>query len=159
MFLLELWDVRYNAEFYYLLNAWLTVKLLPRYKSKATSFSPSLLRPRYWLLWIALGIWRIVTFMPFPALLIIGSSLGWLLFLLPLRRKMIARRNIEICFPELSKTEQQKLLKDNFINMGIALMEVGMAWWWPKGRLQKLITYDGLENGPSIWRDSQTVCR
>ena len=59
---------------------------------------------------------------------------------------MIARRNIEICFPELSKTEQQKLLKDNFINMGIALMEVGMAWWWPKGRLQKLITYDGLEN-------------
>ena len=70
---------------------------------------------------------------------------------------MIARRNIEICFPELSKTEQQKLLKDNFINMGIALMEVGMAWWWPKGRLRKLITYDGLENLENVPEGTGTM--
>ena len=98
-----------------------------------------------------------MTIMPFPVLLILGSSIGRLLFLFPLERKMIARRNIEICFPEISISEQQKLLKENFINMGIALMEVGMAWWWSKRRLQKFITYEGIENLENVPKDTGTM--
>jgi KDO2-lipid IV(A) lauroyltransferase len=95
--------------------------------------------------------------LPFPILLVLGSGLGRILFLIPSNRKIIAKRNIEICFPELDVLDQKRLLKDNFINMGVALMEVGMAWWWPKRRLQKLIVYEGLEHIENIHEEKGTI--
>ena len=91
-------------------------------------------------------LWRLITMLPFSILLILGTSIGKFLFLLPSKRKTIAFRNIELCFPEMTAVEHRNLLKENFSNMGIALMEVGMAWWWPNRRLEKLIAYEGLEH-------------
>ena len=88
--------------------------------------------------------------LPFPILVFLGTGLGLLVFSLPSSRKRIAQKNIEVCFPNLSSDEQYALLRKNFISMGIAIMEVGMAWWWSKRRLKKLITYDGLEHLTSV---------
>jgi len=88
--------------------------------------------------------------LPFPILVFLGTGMGLLVFSLPSSRKRIAQKNIEVCFPNLSSDEQYALLRKNFISMGIAIMEVGMAWWWSKRRLKKLITYDGLEHLTSV---------
>ena len=114
--------------------------------SKATQFRPILLHPRYWLTWLGFALWRLITTLPFPLLLLLGKGIGLLVYTLPTRRKTIARRNIEICFPELSAEQQRAMLRANFINTGIALMEVGIAWWWPKKRFAKLLQFEGLEN-------------
>jgi Kdo2-lipid IVA lauroyltransferase/acyltransferase len=114
--------------------------------SKAIKFRPLLLHPRYWPTWFAFGLWRLVTQLPFPVLLALGKAIGLLVYSFPSRRKIIARRNIEICFPELSQAQQQAMLRANFINSGIALMEVGIAWWWSKKRFAKLLQFEGLEH-------------
>ena len=114
--------------------------------SKNTKLKAVFFHPRYWTTWFWLGLWRLITMLPFSLLLLVGQLIGFILYLLPTRRKQIAQINIQLCFPELDKAAQNSLLKDNFRSMGIALMEVGMAWWWPKQRLQKLVTVEGLEN-------------
>ena len=61
-------------------------------------------------------------------------------------RRKTARRNLELCFPELSKEERRQLLVKNFESTGIAVFEIAMAWWWPNWRLRKLLTLKGLEH-------------
>ncbi len=114
--------------------------------SKATQFKTALLHPRYWLTWFGFALWRLVTLLPFPVLVVLGRGIGLLFYALPSRRKTIARRNIEICFPKLSSAEQKTMLRANFISTGIAVMEVGIAWWWSKKRFSKLIHIEGRDN-------------
>ena len=114
--------------------------------SKATKFKSTLLHPRYWLTWFAFGLWWLITLLPFPLLLRLGKAIGLIFYAIHSRRKIIARRNIEICFPALGAAEQKAMLRANFISTGIAVMEVGIAWWWPKKRFSKLVQFDGLEN-------------
>ena len=114
--------------------------------SKATQFKAQLLHPRHWLLWLAFGLWRLITTLPYPVLLQLGKGIGLLVHCFPSRRKAIALRNIQLCFPDLSDQEQRAMLRSNLINVGIALMEVGMAWWWSKKRFGKLLQFEGLEH-------------
>ncbi|HCP28853.1 MAG TPA: lipid A biosynthesis lauroyl acyltransferase, partial [Pseudomonas sp.] len=53
---------------------------------------------------------------------------------------------LELCFPELSADERQRLLKANFASTGIAFFEMAMSWWWPKTRLARLAHVEGLEH-------------
>jgi KDO2-lipid IV(A) lauroyltransferase len=114
-------------------------------QSKGSNVNARLFYPRYWTTWIWLALWRLICLLPYRVLLVLGKVIGLILYRLPLRRKQIAWRNIQVCFPELDNRVQQSLLRANFISMGIALMEVGMAWWWPKARLQSLLHLEGFE--------------
>lgn len=42
-------------------------------------------------------------------------------------------------------------------SVGIAFFETGMAWFWPKSRLKKLYTIEGLEHLHNAQRDGQGV--
>ena len=114
--------------------------------SKATQFRAQLLHPRHWLLWLAFGLWRMISLLPYGVLLQLGKGIGLLVHSLPSRRKTIALRNIQLCFPNLSDQEHRAMLRSNLINVGTALMEVGIAWWWPKKRFSKLLQFEGLEH-------------
>ena len=67
---------------------------------------------------------------------------GNLLFILAKSRKKIAKANIEACFPELSKAEQQELLQDNFLHLGRSFIETGIAWFWSDKKIQSKVDYD-----------------
>ncbi len=110
------------------------------------TFQASYLHPRYWLTWLGMGIWRLLVMLPYPALLMLGRQLGRLIYLLGSERRMIAERNLELCFPALSPQEREQLLKKNFENYGIAFFEVGMGWWWSDRRLSRLISLQGMEH-------------
>ena len=114
--------------------------------SNKPKFSKRLLHPKFWLTWFWFALWRLLLFLPYPILIGIGKGFGLLLHKLPTRRKQIAHTNIQICFPDLDEEQQKDLLRANFISMGIALMETGMSWWWPKKRLQRLIKFQGMEH-------------
>ena len=114
--------------------------------SKGTVFKASLLHPRYWLTWCAFWLWRAITVLPFPMLLQLGTVLGLILHRFPSRRKTIAYRNIQLCFPDLTDQAHREMLRANFISTGIAVMEVGIAWWWSKKRFAKLLQFEGLDN-------------
>ncbi len=105
-----------------------------------------LLAPRYWPTWIALGTLRLLALLPFPVQLAIGRALGAVLRRLPLHFVRIARRNIDLCLPELQRAERERLLDRHFASLGIALMEIALAWWSPAARLREMAQVEGLEH-------------
>ena len=109
-------------------------------------FSSAFLHPRYWPLWFGLGLLWLVVQLPYPVLLMLGRGLGALMYRLVGSRREIAARNLELCFPEKSPAERERLLKENFASSGIAFFEMAMSWWWPKARLARLAHIEGLEH-------------
>jgi KDO2-lipid IV(A) lauroyltransferase len=109
-------------------------------------FRRQFLHPRYWLLWLGLGLLWLLVQLPYPLLLGLGRGLGWAMYVGARSRREIATRNLELCFPQMSPAERKKLLKDNFASTGIAFFEMAMSWWWPTKRLARLAHIEGLEN-------------
>ena len=102
--------------------------------------------PRYWPTWLGLAILRTLVLLPFPWLLALGRGLGRVLRRLPLDFVHTARRNIELCLPELGAKEREALLARHFESLGIALFETALSWWAPRERIARLARLEGLEH-------------
>lgn len=100
---------------------------------------PSLRHLRYWPSWIAVGLIRGLGFLPYPLLWLFGTGLGHLAYLFAWGRRRIARRNLELCFPEWSPAERERVLRRNFGLMGQALVSQGVNWGISHQRLQRLV--------------------
>lgn len=109
-------------------------------------FKAALLHPRYWPMWLGLGVLWLIIQLPYRVLLPLGRAVGWLMYLFMRERREIARINLELCFPDWSAERRKKVLRENFASNGIALFEMAMAWWWPKRRLARLARIEGLEH-------------
>ncbi|MCY1496026.1 Lipid A biosynthesis lauroyltransferase [compost metagenome] len=120
-------------------------------------FRSAFLHPRFWPLWLGLGLLWLIAQLPYPALLRMGRGLGALMYGLAVSRRQIAQRNLELCFPELSAAERKRLLKENFASTGIAFFEMAISWWWPKKRLRKLAHIEGLEHLKQAQAEGQGV--
>ncbi|WP_296265086.1 lipid A biosynthesis lauroyl acyltransferase [Pseudomonas sp. UBA6562] len=118
-------------------------------------FRTAFLHPRFWALWLGLGVLWLIVQLPYRALLAIGRALGAVMYRVAGERRRIAARNLELCFPQYSSDERQRLLKENFASTGIAFFEMAMSWWWPKARLAKLAHIEGLEHLQAAQRDGQ----
>jgi KDO2-lipid IV(A) lauroyltransferase len=104
------------------------------------------LSPRYWLLWLSLGLLWLVVQLPYPILYLLGQGIGRLFWLFAKKRRYIAVRNLELCFPEKSPTQRHRILLESFDSLGMAMLEMGMAWWWPDRRLKKIFSISGLQH-------------
>ena len=105
-----------------------------------------LLAPRYWPTWAALGVLRAVSLLPFTCLIVLGGALGAILRWLPVGFVRTARRNIELCLPELCAKRREQLLNRHFLSLGIALVETGFAWWSSAERVQRITQVEGVEH-------------
>lgn len=106
----------------------------------------ALLEPRYWPTWAGMAILRLLVLLPFPVLVPLGAMLGRIFRRLPLRFVRTARRNIELCLPELCPREREQLIDQHFVALGIALLETAMCWWWPAERINRLVQVEGAEH-------------
>lgn len=111
-------------------------------------FTRSFLAPKYWGFWFVLGLFWLLIQLPYPLLRYIGSALGMLFAKLKIgqRRMKIARRNLELCFPEYSSQKIEQLVQENMRSVGMGLIETGMAWFWSDKRIKKWSKVTGLEN-------------
>jgi Kdo2-lipid IVA lauroyltransferase/acyltransferase len=105
-----------------------------------------LLAPRYWLTWAGLGLLRLLALLPFGVIVRLGRAVGAVLRALPIRFVRTARRNLELCLPELSAAERERLLNEHFASLGVALLEIPFAWWSSPARLGKLLHFEGVEH-------------
>ena len=104
------------------------------------------LRPRYWPLWLGIGLLWSITLLPYPLLCKIGCGLGRAALRLLPGRVAVARRNLALCFPELPEAEREARLRKNFESVGMGVLETGIAWFWPDWRVRKWFTISGYEN-------------
>ncbi|MDG9928470.1 MULTISPECIES: lipid A biosynthesis lauroyl acyltransferase [unclassified Pseudomonas] len=120
-------------------------------------FRAYFLHPRFWLLWLGLGLLWLLVQLPYRVLLVFGRWLGALMYHTAGSRPAIAARNLELCFPDRSEAERARLLKENFASTGIAFFEMAMSWWWPKKRLARLAHIEGLEHLRQAQQEGQGV--
>ncbi len=120
-------------------------------------FQKAFLSPRFWPLWCGLGLLWLIVQLPYPALLWTGRALGALMYRVAGDRRRIARRNLELCFPEMTAAERKHLLKENFASTGIAFFEMAMSWWWSRKRLASLAHIEGLEHLQQAQREGRGV--
>jgi KDO2-lipid IV(A) lauroyltransferase len=73
----------------------------------------------------------------------VGSAIGRLGFHLVASRRRVALRNLELCFPEMSSAERERLAKEHFRWLGRSLLERGLLWYAAPERLRKLIHVEG----------------
>lgn len=106
----------------------------------------SYLAPRYWPVWLGLGLLRIIVALPHAFRLAIGRLIGRTGHAVAGSRRAVVRRNIELCFPELTADEQNALTKQHFEALGISVVELGMARWMAQSRMAKLIRFEGAEH-------------
>ncbi|MCH8301823.1 MAG: LpxL/LpxP family Kdo(2)-lipid IV(A) lauroyl/palmitoleoyl acyltransferase [Proteobacteria bacterium] len=102
--------------------------------------------PKYWPTWIGLGLLRLTCLLPFKWQIGLGKSIGRLAHRIAAGRRAITRRNIELCFPELSIQERNKLAREHFEALGASLMEMGLARWATDKKLQAITTVEGAEH-------------
>jgi KDO2-lipid IV(A) lauroyltransferase len=105
-----------------------------------------LFAPRYWPTWLGLGLLRVFAVLPYGWLVRIGQGLGNVLLRLPIPFIRTARRNMELCLPELSAAARQKLLVQHFQSLGIGLFEIAFSWWASPERVRRIIKIEGREN-------------
>lgn len=120
-------------------------------------FRAYFLHPRFWPLWVGLGLLWLLALLPYAWLMWLGRRLGGLMYHLAGARREIAARNLELCFPELSAAEHNSLLRENFASTGMTFFEMAISWWWPAARLAKLGQVEGLEHLRAAEADGQGV--
>ncbi|EPB7300302.1 kdo(2)-lipid IV(A) palmitoleoyltransferase [Yersinia enterocolitica] len=113
---------------------------------KPQKFHISLLHPRYWLTWFGLGVLFLLVQLPYPLINKLGIWLGRTSMRFLKRRVSIARRNLELCFPDMDKATLERTIVGNFESLGMGLLETGMAWFWPNARVKRWFTVSGLNN-------------
>lgn len=87
------------------------------------------------------GLLHTTAKLPLPLAHAVGSGLGWLLWRIagnPVR--IIAERNLALCFPELPHHERTALLRRNLQETGKLLFELGSLWLWPGERVLNLVS-------------------
>jgi Kdo2-lipid IVA lauroyltransferase/acyltransferase len=102
--------------------------------------------PRYWPTWIGLGLLRLICLLPYPLQLGIGRMLGRIAHRFAKERRAITRRNIELCFPELSPAERDALASRHFEALGMSIIELGLGRWAPDRKLLAITRIEGAEH-------------
>lgn len=109
-------------------------------------FRAALLHPRHWLTWFGIIVWALLAQLPYRVSVFLGKHLGRVMLRFNHKRRKIAVRDIELCFPEKTPAEQQQLLRESFESLGIAGFEIAIAWFWPRWRRRKLYSLAGRDN-------------
>ncbi|GAB1114902.1 MAG: LpxL/LpxP family Kdo(2)-lipid IV(A) lauroyl/palmitoleoyl acyltransferase [Shewanella algae] len=109
-------------------------------------FSAHLYHPKFWLLWLAVGLARLTLLLPLKWQMKLGSGIGLLAMKLAGSRVNTAKRNLELCFPQMSEAERETLLRRNFQDTGKAIFDTINAWWWSNDKVQKHMQIKGQEH-------------
>lgn len=109
-------------------------------------FRLAYLAPRYWPTAIGLVLLRLFEPLPYPLLMKLGAGLGALIRRFPLSFVRTARRNLELCLPDLGREARERVLAAHFHSLGISLFETAMAWWSSDQRIRRLTELEGAEH-------------
>lgn len=124
----------------------------PSKKLYTQTFQNQFYLPKYWGIWLGIGLLRLLAFIPHNWKFPTGKFLGKILYRLSPSRRRLAQANLRMCFPDNSDIETLNLLKKHFESLGIALMEMTIVWWGDhktnhQNAIERnLVTFVGEEN-------------
>ena len=103
-------------------------------------------RLRYAIVWLGFAILRAMVRLPLRWQLAIGRTAGGITGRLIASRRKVALRNLQICFPELSDEERERLCTRHFEALGMSIVEMAMGWYGSPEKIARHVTFEGLEH-------------
>lgn len=106
---------------------------------------------------VGIGFLWLVHWLPLPLQAALGNALGWLLALIPGKRRHIVATNLALCFPDTPKSVRRRWLRHIFQASTRAVLEHGILWWGSAARVRRLVQIDNPEAAmgdgvrPVIW--------
>jgi len=113
--------------------------------------------PKYWPAWIGLGCMRLICLLPHRVGLGIGKAIGRLAHRLGATRRGIVRRNIELCFPELTIEERNQLARQHFEALGMSIIELCLSQWASDDKIKALTSIEGLDHLEGPLQDGKGI--
>ncbi len=104
------------------------------------------LAPRYWPLWLAFGLLRLMAMLPIRWTQAMGSGLGLLVYRLVPSRRRVARINIRQAYPDYREEQIRALNVASFRNLGISVCEFALAWWRDRDYMRSICEVHGREH-------------
>ena len=104
------------------------------------------LSPRNWLGWIAVAVLWLLGRTPQWFGIAASAPMAWFMFRFMLRRRKVAARNIDRCFPELSAEQREKLLRENFRSLARMVFEVAWSWSATPQRIRSMARIEGADH-------------
>jgi Kdo2-lipid IVA lauroyltransferase/acyltransferase len=86
-------------------------------------------RPRYWLGLVFMGFCWFIAKLPLSIQISFANGVSWILLKLAKRRKNITAINLKLCFPDKSDEERNVLLKENFKQTALGIVEIASCWF------------------------------
>lgn len=93
-----------------------------------------------------MGSLRLICLLPHGAALAIGRMFGRIAFRFGGSRRAIVRRNVELCFPDLTPAECETLTHDHFQALGMSIVETGLGRWASDAHLHSITEMVGVEH-------------
>lgn len=94
-------------------------------------FEWAFLHPKYWGIWLLIGILLPIMLLPLGVQFWIGRQIGLLVFYLAKRRQKDTLVNLQLAYPTKTDSERYLLAKQVFVNQGIGVFESLCAWYHP----------------------------
>ncbi|GMN89891.1 LpxL/LpxP family acyltransferase [Francisella sciaenopsi] len=99
----------------------------------------SLLKPKYWGLWVVIWTAKIlVNILPYKILMHLAVGIGFLMKPLMKRRLEITKINLKIAFPNKSDREIENLTKECYKSASMAGFESLISWFMTDKNFQKI---------------------
>jgi Kdo2-lipid IVA lauroyltransferase/acyltransferase len=102
--------------------------------------------PRHWPAWLGLGLLRLSCFLPYRVQLGLGKAIGRFAHALGRERRAVARRNLELCFPELTDADRGRLVRAHFEALGASLIELALGRWASDAKLLGMTRIEGAQH-------------
>lgn len=110
------------------------------------------------LVYLAIGLARLLVLLPYRVQLKLGVGLGLLTMICLPSRVHIVDVNLGLCFPEKSDQERHALRVASFKSLGKGFMEAIMAWFMSDHRFANIpFTWKGFENFEAACAHGQGV--
>lgn len=123
----------------------------------APRFTAAFFHPKYWGVWFGAAVLYIITWLPLSVIKLLARVVAKFITVFVPKRIQVARRNLELCYPQWSAEKRAKVLKDNIFRTSMGLFETGMGWWWPEWRVRRHAEVEGLENAIKVLKSGKGV--
>src|SRR6185436_8354911 len=80
-------------------------------------------RPRYWPAWCLVAWLKFWAAMPLAWSLAVHRAYGRAMYSLARRQRHVARRNLALCFPSMTPSDRERMVKRNFESVGMSIAE------------------------------------
>ncbi len=108
-------------------------------------------------MWITIGLLRLVALFPYRMQMSLGRLIGRIIQSISKSRQRIVDINLALCYPDMPRSERDRIKNACFENVGASLLEMSMCWWWSEDKLRPLVEIRGKEHIDAVLESGRGV--